>query len=245
MQRILQSLCPIIFRPMNPLDQTFLSPLDPMVLSQHLDSPPFITVDGAANVRDIGNLQAVVRLSGSSHTGRWKTRPGRVLRSAQLSHLRPPGKETLQALNLKAIFDFRSKFEIDTYGAPLVSLPGSQVYHVPIVPDDYFIPKEIERREREYERVGDEALLNEYKSFLEHGGTGLGTVFRYLRDHPNDLILVHCASKSYATICYRRSLATVGKDRTGLFIALLLMVRAYLSNLTPKLNTLPPACRCA
>lgn len=202
----LQALFSRFRRPMNPLDQSFLIPLDPNILSKNLGSPPFIAIDGAANVRDMGNLQASGR---PTRTGRSKTRSKRVLRSAQLSHLRPAGREALQALNLKAVFDFRSKSEIELYGAPLASLPGTQVYHVPVVPDEYLDPKEIERREKEYEQVGDEALLNEYKSFLEHGGTSFGTVFRYMRDHPNDLILVHCA---------------IGKDRTGLFIALLLML---------------------
>lgn len=195
MQRILRALFARFSQPMNPLDQSFLVPLDPTLVSKNISSLPFIKVDGAANVRDLGNLDALARLPGSSRTVRCKTRSNRVLRSAQLSYLRPAGKETLQALNLKAIFDFRSTHEIETYQAPLASLPGSQVFHVPVVPDEYFIPEEIERREMEYERIGDEALLSEYKSFLEYGGPSFGIVFRYMKDHPNDLILIHCASK--------------------------------------------------
>jgi hypothetical protein len=180
---------------MSPLDQTFLTPLDPKVASQYIGIPPFLSVDGAANVRDLGNLQTSPCLCCPSRPGRYKTRSNRVFRSAQLSYLRPAGKEVLQALDIKAIFDFRSKCEIDNYWGPLASLTGSQVYHVPVVPEEYFIPEEIERREMEYEKIGDDALVNEYKSFLEHGGPSFGAAFRYMNDHPNDAILVHCASK--------------------------------------------------
>ena len=211
---------------MNPLDQTFLTPLDPKVASQYIGIPPFISVNGAANVRDLGNLQTSACLCCPSRLGQYKTRSNRVFRSAQLSYLQPAGKEVLQTLDIKAIFDFRSKCEIDNYGAPLASLTGSQVYHVPVVPDEYFIPEEIERREMEYEKTGDDALINEYKSFLEHGGPSFGAVFRYMNDHPNDAILVHCASKSCLILEHhvQHSPVVVGKDRTGLFAALLLMV---------------------
>jgi hypothetical protein len=203
---------------MNPLDQTFLAPLDPKVASQYIGLPPFIAVDGAANLRDLGGLQSSARLCGPSRLSRCKTRSNKVFRSAQLSYLRPAGREVLQALDIKAIFDFRSKCEIDNYGAPLASLTGSQVYNVPVVPEEYFIPEEIERREMEYERVGDDALISEYKSFLEHGGSSFGAAFRYMSDHPNDSILVHCASKSRRPLGYPDSAlinySWKGQDRT-------------------------------
>jgi len=202
---------------MNPLDQSFLIPLDTAVTSQHLRFPPFIAIDGTANVRDLGGLPASSHPWGPSRAGRSKTRSNTVLRSAQLSNLRPAGEEALQALGIKAIFDFRSTCEIEDYGAPLASLPGSQVYHVPIVLDDYFLPSEVERRETEYERDGEDALISEYKSFLEHGGKSFGAVFRYMIDHPNDAILVHCASKSQFSLrrLYRAliSCSWKGQDR--------------------------------
>jgi hypothetical protein len=187
---------------MSPLDQNFLTPLDPKVASQYIGTPPFISVDGAANVRDLGNLQTLARPSCPSRLGQCKTRSNRVFRSAQLSYLRPAGKEVLQALDIKAIFDFRSKCEINNYGSSITSLTGSQVYHVPVVPDEYYIKEEVERREMEYEQIGDDALINEYKSFLEHGGPSFGAVFRYMSDHPNDAILVHCAGKSGLVLEY-------------------------------------------
>jgi hypothetical protein len=199
---------------MSPLDQTFLTPLDSKVASQYIGIPPFLSLDGAANVRDLGNLQTSPCLCCPSRLGQCKTRSNRVFRSAQLSYLRPAGKEVLQALDIKAIFDFRSKCEIDNYGGPLASLTGSQVYHVPVVPEEYFIPEEIERREMEYEKIGDDALVNEYKSFLEHGGPSFGAVFRYMNDHPNDAILVHCASK-YSPILEHPRLTLTGGSWKG------------------------------
>ncbi|KAG8853594.1 hypothetical protein FRC20_001195 [Serendipita sp. 405] len=191
---------------MDPLEQSYLTPLDATWTAQMLSSPPFLQIDGAANFRDVGNLDILTKRS------KYKTRSKRVFRSAQLSHLQSGGRDALlhPSLNIRAIFDLRSIYEVKAYHAPVVNnLPGVTVYHVPVVDDGHFCPISVNRREMLYERGDDQGLIDEYKSFLESAGNSFGTIFRWMRDHPDEACLVHCV---------------LGKDRTGLFVALLLML---------------------
>jgi protein tyrosine/serine phosphatase len=48
-----------------------------------------------------------------------------------------------------------------------------------------------------------------YQEILEHGGAAFDAIFRHLRDHPDQPCLIHC---------------TAGKDRTGIAVALFLML---------------------
>jgi hypothetical protein len=206
--------------PMDLLDTSFLVPLEPAIADHMVASPPFIPLEGAANFRDLGNLAA-------SHRGeRYKTRQGKVFRCAQLSHLRPEGMKKLQSLRIKAVFDLRSAYEINAYEGTRLSLEGMEVHHVPIMDDDYFSPAEVTRREADYEAKGEDGLIEEYLVFLENAGQSFGTIFRYMRDFPEDAIIVHCACKAYSfTHCSALAdIFAVGKDRTGLFVALLLLV---------------------
>lgn len=89
------------------------------------------------------------------------------------------------------------------YHAPLLShthptllSQGVQVYHVPVVEDDHFGEKVSKKREELFERGGDDGLLDEYQVFLERGGEAFGRVFKWLRDHPDDACVIHCARKS-------------------------------------------------
>lgn len=174
--------------------QSFLIPLDPVVAAKILDSPPFVSVDGAGNFRDLGNLFVQQRTSILNGNSRYMTRPGRVFRSAQLSYLRPKGQEKLHSLGIKSIFDFRSSYEITAYGTQ-IDIPGITVHHVPIMSEDYFSPQAAGKREEVYETKLEGGLLEEYQTFLDNAGPSFGTVFRHMRDNPEEAIIVHCARK--------------------------------------------------
>ncbi|PVG02937.1 hypothetical protein CPB86DRAFT_772310 [Serendipita vermifera] len=206
---------------MDSFEIDFLTPIDPNKTSSILSSPPFIKVDGAANFRDVGNLKA----SFHTHHTCYQTRPKFIFRSAQMSHLRPTGLQTLESLNIRAVFDLRSDCEIQAY-RPKDTQPGSpykpadllgsrdsniQVYQLPIMPASYFHPSQVKKRLFVYDRNGEDGLLQEYEAFLDNAGYAFGTIFRYISDPKTSGtgLLVHCA---------------IGKDRTGLFIALLLML---------------------
>jgi protein tyrosine/serine phosphatase len=57
--------------------------------------------------------------------------------------------------------------------------------------------------------LSPQAFMELYTQILDHGGHAFGTIFRHIRDRPNDGFVFHC---------------TAGKDRTGVFAALLLKV---------------------
>jgi hypothetical protein len=58
------------------------------------------------------------------------------------------------------------------------------------------------------------------------------TVLRYIKDHPEDGCLVHCTGEKLPWQSLGRySFFTAGKDRTGVFSAILLMVSVQVSRL--------------
>jgi hypothetical protein len=64
-----------------------LDPLDPVYVAEVLSKPPFITVPGVINVRDLGLLPSVT-LPGKI------IKPGYLYRSAELSGIQPEGKSS-------------------------------------------------------------------------------------------------------------------------------------------------------
>lgn len=70
---------------------------------RQLPSPPFITVDGIANVRDVGGYST--RPAGS-------IRRGVLFRSANPMQVTPSGLQTLKSIGLRKVFDLRSEPEV-------------------------------------------------------------------------------------------------------------------------------------
>ena len=212
------------------LEQSYLVALDPVATDDVLSTHPFVKMEGVANFRDLGLLpasppsperlssshigallsyisrQLITPSASSRHQFTHKTRPNRVYRSAQLSHIRPSGLTTLlsPALRIRAVFDLRSTYEMNAYNAPLLSFThpslltyGIPVYHVPVVEDDHFSEKLARRREELFERGGDEGLVDEYQVFLDRAGEAFGKVFKWLKDHPDEACVIHCARKPF------------------------------------------------
>lgn len=65
-----------------------------------------------------------------------------------------------------------------------------------------------------------------YDDILKNGGASFRTIFTYLRDNADIPCIVHCSGQSYSNYLYGGDLPlrTGGKDRTGVFSALLLSV---------------------
>ena len=61
-----------------------LAPLDPSYVAETLSRPPFVTVQGVINVRDLGNLPSI-------HYPGKITKPNFILRSAELSRITDEG----------------------------------------------------------------------------------------------------------------------------------------------------------
>jgi len=122
--------------------------------------------------------------------------PG-LIRSANLSFLTATGRAQLLASGLGRVIDLRNRQERQIDLAPFVGTP--MYLNLPLLPSG----------SPALESAGQAAKDNGayYRAILEHSGNHFVTVFGAMHDAPPGPVLVHCH---------------VGKDRTGLVVALAL-----------------------
>jgi len=183
---------------------------------------PFVTVQGVFNIRRVGSFP-----SNTSYDKNVVTKPVLLYRSGDPSHITLAGKQKLLDLGVSTIFDMRAEVE---GGVKTKSIPVSEkdpeawkaVKRVPVpIADAQWAKDEeevegsnketskLEKLMKSFEMNEMEAFRKIYTNILDIGGDSYRTVFEFLRDHPEERALVHC---------------TAGKDRTGLFVALFLML---------------------
>lgn len=177
-----------------------LDPLDKAYVDDVLSKPPFVTVPGVINVRDLGGYPS-------------QTYPGKItklkflLRSAEVSGITDEGKNILRELGVTKVFDLRSDTEIRKYNTPLPEIEGVDVIHIPVFKTADYSPEMMAKRYQLYASGKTEAFIELYSQILDHGGKAFGTILRHVRDRPTEGCVFHC---------------TAGKDRTGIMAAILL-----------------------
>ncbi|MFJ5230048.1 tyrosine-protein phosphatase [Kitasatospora sp. NPDC088391] len=119
-------------------------------------------------------------------------RPGLLFRSASLNRLTSEGLSRFAELGVRTVIDLRSLAEIENWPDPELG-PDVRYVHLPMLPD----PATTDRAWPE-----DQAAL--YPFMAETGGMAIVAAVRALS--AGSPVLVHCA---------------VGKDRTGLTVAVL------------------------
>lgn len=153
-------------------------------------------IGGALNVRTITGVQI---------SGRIHVKSGLIIRSANLDLVDKWDAERLfHRYNIKAIFDLRDEREIrrrseTNCGVPIYQLSALHAIEV-VTMATYF---------RELSRDAPSAFASLYMHICTLSESAFKSIFTYLRDRPNCPILVHCE---------------LGKDRTGVFISILLQV---------------------
>ncbi|GLB34077.1 putative tyrosine phosphatase [Lyophyllum shimeji] len=177
-----------------------LEPLDPTYVADVLSRPPFVTIDGVINVRDLGSYPT------DSGLGEI-TRPRFLFRSAELSSITERGEQQLKALGVTKVFDLRSDTEILKYNSPQPQIDGVEITRAPVFQTEDYSPEMMAKRYQLYASGKTEAFMELYSQILDHGGPAFGTILRHLRDNPEVGCLFHC---------------TAGKDRTGIIAAILL-----------------------
>ncbi|KZT73554.1 hypothetical protein DAEQUDRAFT_721612 [Daedalea quercina L-15889] len=170
------------------------------VVTSTLSSPPFVVVDGVINIRDFGGYP--------SNQADSVVKPRSLFRSGEPNRITPGGIAVFRALGIKKVFDLRSDVEIAKYKTANPEVDGVQFVRSPIL-DIAFDPVGLAERLKLFETNEAEAFLTLYDQILRSGGRAVETVFLHLRDHPDEPCLLHC---------------TAGKDRTGVFAALILSV---------------------
>ncbi|CAO3689494.1 unnamed protein product [Umbelopsis ramanniana] len=166
-------------------------------LTKSLTIPRWIDVEGVMNFRDIGGWDVK---GGSGYI-----RERMVFRCGHLSNMTDNGEQTLKSLGITAAFDFRSTQEIDQYGV-MREIPGLERYHSPVFLDEDYSPAAIAVRWQGY-FAGPTGFPHAYRTMLQSGPQVFERIFRYLIANPRSPFIIHC---------------TAGKDRTGVFVMLLL-----------------------
>ncbi|KZT71481.1 hypothetical protein DAEQUDRAFT_736668 [Daedalea quercina L-15889] len=177
-----------------------LEPLDPIYVNKRLSQPPFVTVPGVVNVRDLGSYP-------SQTSPGFMTRPGFIFRSGEVSSITEEGKEKLKELGVATIYDLRSDTEIERYESPCPDIDGVEIIRTPVFKTEDYSPHMMAKRFELYASGKTEALMELYSQILDHGGPAFAAILRHVRDRPNEAFVFHC---------------TAGKDRTGVAAALLL-----------------------
>ncbi|PAV24021.1 tyrosine serine phosphatase [Pyrrhoderma noxium] len=176
---------------------------DPELVKQVLSSSPFQTIEGVINFREYGFLSAQTKIDSPPIP---LVRPGILYRSGELTRLTETGKAQLKNLGITTVFDFRSETEILKYKSATPEIKGMKFVHVPVSDTGEYDPMALAARVAKFASDEKSAFAALYSGILENGGPAFETVLRHLKDRPGEPCLIHC---------------TAGKDRTGVFAAIL------------------------
>jgi len=209
--------------------------------------PPFCIVDGVHNFRDVGGYSCNPSTQSPSdpagkltngHAVSTSTYPAspesspnpkipplnptqknpqkaksvrkyHLYRSAEPSSITPLGKTQLYALGIRKVFDLRSDAELEKYDLKEVEVDGVEFERVGIKEGVWYDPVSLEMRLRGYAEDEVNTFINSYKRIMKDFAPCYEKILRYIIRFPDRGCLVHC---------------TAGKDRTGVFFALLLML---------------------
>ena len=177
---------------------------------------PWIELEGAVNVRDLGGLPT---------TDGHQTAGAQLLRADNLQDLSPSDVARLVCdIGVTTVVDLRSSDELKSEGpAPLDAMAGVRRAHHPVLPElgsntdmiaDALLTKpeltkpELTKADRDKSRYPRDPVCGHYLGYLEDRPDQVVAALRSIA-HSEGAALVHCAA---------------GKDRTGVVVALALTV---------------------
>ncbi|CAK9441753.1 uncharacterized protein LODBEIA_P56210 [Lodderomyces beijingensis] len=171
-------------------------------------------VEGVSNFRDIGGWRIhdptfrLIEDANESQNHVYYVRPHLAFRCANVAGLTARGMETIQNLGIRAVFDLRSDGEIANDGYPAdLHKYGIERIHAPVYSNDDYSPQAIAVRYTNL-MTSWSTYVNVYEDMLEFGMESYKTIFTYILKE-NKPFLFHC---------------TAGKDRTGIFGMLFLLL---------------------
>ena len=159
-----------------------------------------LDMQGTVNFRDIGGFRV-----NETHQVAW----GKIFRSGHLSKLNKKEYDYFSSLNIENIIDFRGKSMVKRFRDKIPNPKSVNWIGLPIE------SKGLEMRKLGKKILNDDLndfdaekiLTKSYRGFIKYSKTEIKTVFQTIFNSEN-ATLIHC---------------TAGKDRTGFFIALILM----------------------
>jgi protein-tyrosine phosphatase len=172
---------------------------------------PWIDLEGAVNVRDLGGLP-----TGDGSV----TVAGRLLRADNLQELSPADVSRLvRDIGLTTVVDLRSSAELASEGpAPLDVIPGVRHAHHPVIPElgsatDAVAEALLLKRSQDRSRFPSDPTCGHYLGYLEDRPDQVVAAVRSIAQDGGAAV-VHCAA---------------GKDRTGVVVALALTAAGVLA----------------
>ncbi|KAJ5387923.1 hypothetical protein N7509_010464 [Penicillium cosmopolitanum] len=151
------------------------TPIPETTVSKIISLPPFITVPGVSNFRDL------------SHDER--LRAGYVYRSGNLSDITEEGKTILaKELGITTIFDLRNEGE--RLRAPSPVIEGVDTIWMPYGAR----PASLNLRDFAGEDTSATGFVKMYNGILDAATPAFSQVFSHIRDQPNDPFIFHCSA---------------------------------------------------
>jgi protein-tyrosine phosphatase len=160
-----------------------------------------LPLEGAQNFRDLGGYPA-----GAGGRVRW----GRVFRSDSLSALTAADLALLERVGLRLVCDFRGDAEVEDEPNVCAGRAPFDYWRLPLG-DRSVQPAEWRRRfeSGDFGEIDASWLTRSYRGMMDECAVDLGAVFRRLAHAGGLPAVLHC---------------TAGKDRTGVAVALLLLL---------------------
>ncbi|KAL4966421.1 tyrosine-protein phosphatase [Aspergillus stella-maris] len=160
-----------------------------------------ISIDGVFNVRSFGGYP-------SSLAPNTITRHGRIYRAGHLRDITLVGLTQLHDLGINTIIDLTNSGETKALftDEPDGTTAQCKVLNLPLAKHAFSV-KGLSEKYKRYLSEGERAVAQSYLTLLTDGAPVLRDILLYIRDHPEDTLLIHCA---------------MGKDRTGVIFAVLL-----------------------
>ncbi|KIW97148.1 uncharacterized protein Z519_02540 [Cladophialophora bantiana CBS 173.52] len=203
----------------------------------HLPTPPFLHVQGVPNFRELGGYPCQPPSSSQPPPSKtYVLKKNLLYRCAHPTHLTPTGASYLTTtLNVHDMYDLRSAPEINRLAGtvassgksvyPLASpvsgcideVPGLNRHFVPVYQTEDYGPVALATKLAWYtaehshdEEAGyaySDGFVKAYRDIATHGVGAYRIMFKHLLERPNEPLVFHC---------------TAGKDRTGVFGALVM-----------------------
>lgn len=154
------------------------TPIPEQTLTKIISLPPFITVPGVSNFRNLSHGNNNLRLDC-------------VYRSGNLSDITEEGKLILvNKLGITTIFDLRSESEREK--APSPQIDGIETIWMPYGAR----PTSVSLRDFLGDDQGAEGFVKMYTGILDASAPAFGQVFKHIRDCHDDPFVFHCSGMS-------------------------------------------------
>lgn len=171
--------------------------------------PRFKTIDKISNFRDLGGWKVEKPVFDQDSKSQLYVRPGFMFRCANPSQVGDKGADNMAELQIAQVFDFRSIQECESDGIPEVFRSGRiKRQHVPVFKHQNLAPDALATHMAPL-IISWHTYVNLYDEILRKGNSLFRAIFEHIRDSPDVPFVFHC---------------TAGKDRTGVFGMLILLL---------------------